>query len=178
MPVTANVETSKEKQPSLWGVGDLTQRLGVTPRKQPPMPLWELTWIETLITPFKFSSTTSALTEEITELFKQLMRLGIRVPASNDVWQYFEKHPHLIKATRDLAELACERLSDAILSLEISRDPEGDEEYVVLYARFYNYDETVMRKIRAARKEFLSLLSDEREWPLLTTDFRGPQEAE
>ena len=102
--------------------------------------------------------------------------MGIRVLTPDDVLQYFWENPHLIELTRDLARLARERLPEAILSLEISRDPEGDEEYIVIYARFRDYDETIVRKIRDVRKEFISRLSDEREWPLLTTDFRTPEE--
>jgi len=112
--------------------------------------------------------------KEVLALFKRTKELQIRVPAPDDVWQYFEKHPQLIETTKALLELASERLPDASLSLEISRDPEEDKEYVVLYARFHRYDETTMRRIRNAREEFLSNLGGEEEWPLLTTDFRSP----
>jgi hypothetical protein len=120
-------------------------------------------------------SASSSLTEEIFGLFRQLiMELKIHVPALEDVWLYFERHPHLIRMTRNLAQLARGRLPNALLALELSRDPEEDDEYIVLYARFECYDKTTINRIRDVRKEFLSRLDDEREWPLLTTDFRRP----
>ncbi|TFE69325.1 hypothetical protein A7Q09_05385 [Methylacidiphilum sp. Yel] len=83
-------------------------------------------------------------------------------------------NPPLIKATRDLALFLGTRLQNPVLSLEISRHPDDDGTYVVLYARFNNYDDTVMKRLRAVREEFLSGLGNQSEWPLLTTDFRSP----
>ncbi|MBC7353249.1 MAG: hypothetical protein H5U08_12880 [Thermogutta sp.] len=175
MPSVVRPEISKEGELHLWGVNE-TQWLKGEPSPQSPVLPGEPAWLETRITPFKPSSTSSALSEEIVEVLEQLEKMGIRVLTPDDVLQYFWENPHLIELTRDLARLARERLPEAILSLEISRDPEGDEEYIVIYARFRDYDETIVRKIRDVRKEFISRLSDEREWPLLTTDFRTPEE--
>lgn len=180
MSVTVSAGTSKERQPYLWGTSNVTPWPEGTSPRQSIVPLLEMArlWLETLIAPSKSFSGSSALTEEIIVMFEQLRELKIRVPAPDDVWRHLEERPHLIKATRDLAMLARERLPDAVLSLEISRDPEEGEEYVVLYARFRDYDGNVMKKIRAVREEFLSLLNGEPEWPLLTTDFRSPEEVD
>lgn len=168
-----------ERPPHLWGVENVITWIEDMPRQGPPMfpreQRWARTsaWLEPSPLEHLFSAS-SSLTEEITEMFRRVMELKIHVPAPNDVWQYLEAHPDLIRMVMDLAVLARARLPDAVLSLEISQDPEEEHEYAVIYARFYDYDQTTMEKIRAVRKEFLSLLSNEREWPLLTTDFRSP----
>ena len=184
MPVAVTVTPSREGTPSLWGLRrEVLQWPEDVLQRQPFVLSWEqswklsMAWLELLkaflLTPSSISSLTS-ITEEILALFRRAKELQIRVPAPDDVWQYFEKHPQLIEMTRVLLELASEKLPDASLSLEISRDPEEDEEYVVLYARFHNYDETTMKRIRNVREKFLSNLGGEEEWPLLTTDFRSP----
>ncbi|CCW33860.1 hypothetical protein CTKA_01136 [Chthonomonas calidirosea] len=182
MEATVSSKTSENNlEPLLWGLRDVTPRPEEVLRKKFPTLPWPQSWISSSVelekepvTPFQRPLSTSSITEEITTLFRRLEELKVRVPAPDDVWQYFEKHRRLIEMTRILSELASESLQDAILSLEISRDPEEDEEHVILYARFHNYDETTMKRVRDVRKEFLSSLGEEEEWPLLTTDFRSP----
>lgn len=181
MSVVAATKTPGEKEHRLWGVKGVIQLAGVRPRRTPPLLPWERNWIaarsEGPATSLQYPlSAPSSVTKEITVTFERFRKLGVRVPAPDEVWQYLEEHPNFIEITRDLVELAAERLLDAVLSLEISRDPEGDEEHVVLYARFNNYDEAAVKRIRDVRKEFLLNLREEEEWPLLTTDFRSPQE--
>lgn len=103
----------------------------------------------------------------------ELSKLGIQIPNLKGVQQYFEKYPDFIELTKKLAILASRRLPNAVLYLEIYKDPEIDDEYPVIYARFKSYDEKVIGRIRKVRKEFYSYLIDEKEWPLLTTDFRN-----
>jgi len=181
MADTLIAKTSAGVEP-LWGLRDVTKPPQEALRGHLPVQPWKHTWIPSSvelekapITPFQRpSSPYSSITEEITTVLRRLEELKVRTPALDDVWQYFEKHPRFIEMTRVLSELASERLRDAVLSLEISRDPEEDEEYVVLYARFHNYDENTIKIIRSVREEFLSSLGEEEEWPLLTTDFRNP----
>lgn len=186
MAATVITKTSENLE-HLWRPGDETPWHEEVLRKKSPMPrlkspMLRWSWISSSVelekvpvNPFQRPlSASSSITEEITTMFRRLEELKVRVPAPNDVWQYFEKHPRLIEMTRILSELASESLQDAVLSLEISQDPEEDEEDVILYARFHNYDETTMKRIRDVRKEFLQSLGEEEEWPLLTTDFRSP----
>jgi len=116
----------------------------------------------------------ASIIKAIVEMVEELYRIGIQIPNLKEVQQYFEKHPDLIELTKKLAILASRRLPDAIMYLEIYKDPEIDDVYPVIYARFKNYDEKVINRIRKVRKEFYSYLTDEKEWPLLTTDFRNP----
>jgi hypothetical protein len=67
-------------------------------------------------------------------------------------------------------------LKEARLQLEVYRDPESEDEHLVLYARFPAYDETVMRKIGAARRQYRHLLRGKSGWFILTTDFQKPMD--
>jgi hypothetical protein len=60
----------------------------------------------------------------------------------------------------------------ATLSLEVYRDPEVDDPYVVLYVRPTTYDPSVMRRIEAIRHAYSDQLAEAPGWFHITTDFR------
>jgi len=124
-------------------------------------------WVEGLLT-YTF------MIREVIKMVVELSELGIHVPNLKEVCQYFERHPRLIELTKKLAILAYEKLSDAVLSLEIYKDPEIYDEFPVIYVRSKNYNEKIIEEIEKVRKEFYSYLENEEDWPLLTTDFRNP----
>lgn len=173
MPISVSAETSSASPPHLWGIGNPSQWVEVAPPSvRPRAPRWTESFnpIEQGLPTLPLPS----FAHEIARLLERLVELKIHVPRPNEVWQFLERYPHLISSTADLAEIASQRLPDAVLSLEISRDPEEGENYIVLYARFHRYDGAIINRIRVVREEFLSRLGSEREWPILTTDFRRP----
>jgi len=176
----------ESKARGVWGGIHLSQSLQFGsqepsfPVQVIPVKSQELSvYLSNLSAPKREITRSLAFTEEVTEMLKQLRNMSVRIRAASDtLLRYFVKHPRLIKTTLDLAIIAREKLPDAKLYLEIDLDPETDEEHIVLYARFARYDQETVPRIRKARKAFLSRLGDEPDWPLLTTDFRSPQEVE
>ena len=78
-------------------------------------------------------------------------------------------------AVKQAVFIAQDHLREAQLQLEVYRDPEGEDEHLVLYARFPVYDETVMERIRSARRQYRHLLLGKSGWFILTTDFQQPK---
>lgn len=114
----------------------------------------------------------SSLIEEIYDALKYLQKnMGIHIEKPDEVVEYLRWFPDMVSTTKKVAEVARRKLPDAHLYLELYRDPEIEDEHLVLYARFRNYDSSVMDKIREVWRGYSELLVGKRGWILLTTDF-------
>ncbi len=111
----------------------------------------------------------------IQELFRELRQFGVRIREQNEVSDYLLRFPSLIDTVRRATEAASKHLPEAQLSLELYQDPESEDEHLVLYARFPQYEEDVMSRIRKARNEYRPFLGQDSGYLLLTTDFRHPE---
>jgi len=115
----------------------------------------------------------SSLILDIYRVIKSLLLMGIDIPQIDDVVEYLLEFPDMILTTERIARRVCRELyNSAQLSLEVYRDPEIEDRYLVLYARFPKYDESTIEKIEAVENEYIDLLVGKRGWLLLTTDFR------
>lgn len=112
--------------------------------------------------------------DAVSGFVERLEASGVLVPDRDAVIARYRECPGLLKSTEKLLSLARELLTDSVFSLEIFNDECIGDSYVILYARFSNYDDSVVDKIRYVRRRFLSIIDDEVEWPFLTTDFRKP----
>jgi hypothetical protein len=65
--------------------------------------------------------------------------------------------------------------SSSQLSLEVYRDPEIQDEYLTLYIRQSQYDESISKLIDEITVECQEYFSDSERWLIVTTDFRPPQ---
>jgi acyl carrier protein phosphodiesterase len=88
------------------------------------------------------------------------------------VLDYLLRYPDMRETVNQIVRVAREHLPDAQLELLVYTDPEIDDSYLVLYARFPEYTPEVMERIRAARRACLPFTRGKSEWILLTTDFR------
>jgi hypothetical protein len=111
----------------------------------------------------------------VAQLFKQLQLHGVRVGQQDDVYEYLLRFPDMIEVVEQAVLAARRCCKEAELQLEVYRDPEGEDEHLVLYARFTAYDENVMVRIRAARDQYRHLLRGKSGWFILTTDFQQPK---
>ena len=93
---------------------------------------------------------------------------------SEKVSDYLLRFPDMLEAINQVIRTVREHLPEAQLELVVYHDPEIEDEYLVLYARFSQYTSAVMERIRAARRAYSPHIRDKSGWVLLTTDFRRP----
>ena len=118
---------------------------------------------------------TSSLVVEINSLLNQLQTLGIRLGTQDEIREYLLQFPDLIEVIPLAVNAALNHLPEAQLFVEVYRDPEIDDQYLILYARVQNYDESVIERIEAAEKEYIDILTSKGGWLQLSTDFRKPE---
>jgi len=63
----------------------------------------------------------------------------------------------------------------AQLSLEVQDEGVPDSEYLTIYVRVPEYDDSVMDRIREIRECYYDSLSEMTGWFILTTDFSPPR---
>lgn len=98
------------------------------------------------------------------------------------ITQVSEVNDYLL-AHRDMSCLlppVCNKLTklfgkDTLLSLEVYRDPEINDEYLTLYVRQSEYEEKFLDRIDEAMAEFELMLASVPGWLLVTTDFHPPK---
>ncbi|RMG51407.1 MAG: hypothetical protein D6723_10735 [Acidobacteria bacterium] len=117
----------------------------------------------------------TSLIEEINVLLEDLQKAEVRLGERERICEYLLQFPDLIEVIPQAVDAAQSHLPEARLFLEVYRDPEIEDQYLVLYARFQEYDESVVDRIEAAEREYLDLLTDKEGWLQLTTDFREPE---
>ena len=111
---------------------------------------------------------------KISDLFLQAQRVGVKVDRPDEAFAYLLRFPDMIEVVERAVLAARNHLNEAQLQLEVYRDPEAEDEHLVIYARFPEYNGTEIERIRAAKKEFLHMLHGRSGWLSLTTDFKWP----
>jgi hypothetical protein len=111
---------------------------------------------------------------EATGAIAQLQAQGVRIPSPESVVSFLTVHPELLPLLTPIADVARRYLPDAELSLEHYVDPEIDDQYLALYARFAEYGEDILRRIERAREECESLWRGAPDLIFITTDFKPP----
>jgi hypothetical protein len=125
----------------------------------------------------EFSShTNTAITVQIEKVLNWLFHQNVLIPLPDSIRNYLLQHFDMLK----LLPLICKRAIDRVgsssqLSLEVYHDPEIQDEYLTLYVRRAQYDESISKLIDEITAEYQEYLSDSTGWLLVTTDFRPPQ---
>jgi len=164
---------------SLWGVRSggssvALEKLG--PLAQAPVHVRAEDFpVLTTIPSLKWRIGTESISSKVNQLFIQLQLQGVQVGQQSEVYEYLLRFPDMIEVVEQAVFVARNHFKEAQLQLEVYRDPENEDEHLVLYARFPAYDETVMEKIRAARRQYRHLLHGKSGWFILTTDFQQPK---
>jgi len=60
---------------------------------------------------------------------------------------------------------------EAQLVIDVYRDPETADSYLILYIRLKHYDDSVIDRLEKAEAEYINHLVNKRGWIQLTTDF-------
>ena len=101
---------------------------------------------------------------------------GVQLSSESRIREYLLRFADTAEVVSHAVEAAQRRFPEALLVLDVYRDPEIDDEYLALYVRLSHYDDSVMERITAAESEYLEMLADKSGWIQLTTDFRTPNE--
>lgn len=113
---------------------------------------------------------------EVKDLLDVLKAMHVIIPKTSEVSEYLLAHLDL----SCMIPMICSKLikafsEDAMLSLEIYRDPEIHDEYLTLYVRKNEYDEMILDRIDDVMSEFEPALGSASGWLLVTTDFLLPK---
>jgi len=79
-----------------------------------------------------------------------------------------------VDALQAAVRTARQQFPDAHLTLQVYRDPEIEDVYLVLYVRMKTYDETFLDRMKEM-DHLLDQLPGGDGWLLITTDFRKPK---
>jgi len=101
-----------------------------------------------------------------------LVKEGVRLRDMGRIQDYIIEFPDLIKVIPQAVRAAKKHLPEAQLILDVYRDPEIEDRYLIIYAKLPSYDERVVKRIEAAKAEFLNLLADAKGRLQLTTPLR------
>ena len=110
----------------------------------------------------------------IEELMMYLAR-KVRIENPNLIREYLSQFTGLLDVIPKAVNAAKKHFPEAQLVIDVYRDPEIADCYLVLYIRLKHYDDSVMERLEKAEAEFLSYLVSKRGWIQLTTDFREPE---
>lgn len=111
--------------------------------------------------------------EEVLNYFRD-MKTVIEEPSK--VRRYLYSHPEIADLSRFVAEKVSRYFDySAQLCLTVNGDHNPDSEYLALFLRVPNYDDTVMDRIGNIQKSYFDLLSTMTGWFLFTTDFCPPR---
>lgn len=114
---------------------------------------------------------TASLTRDIEDLLSGLQGRGVRLARPLEIREYLLRFPDAIDALQETIRALSMNLPDAQLVLELYRDPEIEDEHLVVYVRFKHYPEDVMDRIRNVREKCRRALVGKKGWVHVTTDF-------
>jgi len=137
---------------------------------------WLKVDLATLI-PYQRSSgeASASVTAEIESAINVLILKRISIPRPAEVRDYLLRYPDMIDLLPYVCGIASERLGpDTQLSLEAYRGPEIRDEYLTLYVRQRDYDQSILDSIEEVSAECEGELAGRSGWILITTDFRAP----
>ncbi len=163
-PFEANSSTLIENYPQDWhqfGEGTEQNLMPLFSRQEPRNSFDEL-----------YPSTSSSELAPVEDILNYFRRSRTKIVMPSKIRDYLLRYPEIAELSRDVSELVHERFdSSAQLSLEIQDDYNPDYEYLALYIRVPDYDDSVMERIRQIREQYAELLAEMTGWFLLTTDF-------
>lgn len=124
-----------------------------------------------------FSSTGASISDQIEGILRYFRSLGANIVSPNEVRDYLDRYPEIIEISRNVFDAVYQYFDfKAQLSLEIEDDEVPNSEYLVMYIRLPEYDNSVMDRIREIRDSYYALLDNTTGWFLLTTDFGSPRQ--
>jgi len=117
------------------------------------------------------------VTSEVERAISAIAAASVQIPRTEEVRDYLSRYPELTDFV-ERAALSAERRfgGRAVLSLELYRDREIEDEYLTLYVRMAKYSPDIMEAIAEIRGEFGEELAGIHGWFHVGTDFRPPRQ--
>ena len=121
-------------------------------------------------------SKTNSEATRVEETLKYFHNLKGIVENPSRVRQYLYRYPDIAKLARFVSDEVYQYFDfRAQLSLEVQDEGVPDSEYLTIYVRVPEYDDSVMDRIREIRECYYDSLSEMTGWFILTTDFSPPR---
>ncbi len=115
----------------------------------------------------------SLVRDLIKGLTQRRFKGGVSIPKASEVLAYLDRFPDLATLLPGLCwQARVEFGPQADLSLELYRDPEIDDRYLILSVRLPRYDSNFMGRIQRVSRRFDDKIAPQSGYILLTTDFR------
>lgn len=118
-------------------------------------------------------TTSTAQESVIAEALEMAQTLDIHVCEPEAMRRYLGQHPQLAQVLPDVLKCVREQLPDASLVLEVYTDPEVEDVFLTIYARWAKYDASVQTRLQGARDAYRPLLPAGEGWVFLTTDYKA-----
>jgi len=137
----------------------------------PLQSLW-LSSVEIISLPLRRGSESVMI--DIERLMEWLAR-KVQFENPHSIREYLLRFTELLDVISQAVDAAEKHFPEAQLVMNVYRDPEIADCYLVLYIRLKHYDDSVMERLEKAEAEFLDQLVNKEGWIQLTTDFREPE---
>ncbi len=111
---------------------------------------------------------------EIEQLLRSLSQY-VHLRRPHEIREYLVQFPNLMDVIPAAVDAAYRHFPEAQLIMDVYRDPEIEDRYLILYVRLNQYDESIVERLEKAEAEFLNQLVDKEGWLQLTTDFQEPE---
>jgi len=113
---------------------------------------------------------------EISSSLRELVEMGIKVPRYEEIHDYLLLFPDTVDVLPKIGKSARAHFPTAELSLELYRDPEIEDEHLVLYVRLPEYKKedvkNLLEEIHKVVRENKGIFVGKKGWLLFTTDFK------
>jgi hypothetical protein len=110
------------------------------------------------------------------EMLTRITEMGVLIPEVSVIETYLGRYPELAAVVEAMTQRTLRVFSArAQASLEMIRDRESDDHYIVLMVRFVVYPENVMDAIEEINRAFDPGYPQSEGWFYLTTDFQHPR---
>lgn len=110
---------------------------------------------------------------DLNECITQIKSLKIKLPHEQEIWEQLVRISQMAKPLSEACKLSRDEFPESELSLEMFFDPEGDDQYPILFIRQKTYENDIMSKIDNLMEKFDWFLEKNIGWFLITTDFKS-----
>ena len=100
----------------------------------------------------------------------------VHVRSPHAIRDYLSKYPDIIDVVPQAIGAAKRHFPEAQIVADVYQDPQINDQYLVLYVRLKNYDDSFIERLENAEADFLNQLAGKSGWIQLTTDYRKPGE--
>jgi len=95
----------------------------------------------------------------------------VDIKSQKQIKYYLSVYRDLIDLIPKAVSIAKKHFPESHIVIDVYKDPEIEDSYIILYIRLDQYDESFIERLATAESEFLPLLANKKGWIQLSTDF-------